>query len=443
MRKRTDKEIRTEILAAASAGATKTEIMFRAFLTHNQFYSYLASLMASDLIRYQKVQGLYRTSEIGLEYLGTQASYPANRSSSSKVLVIGLGQLGLPVAKYIKDRGGFDTYGYDISTKAMDRAQKIAGIKRIGDNNNNNYDRNTSIAYDFSQFDVFIICVSTHKPDDMFSPQIDGLLSIVEKISKEAKNGALVSIESTIPKGTSKKVFEMLNHRLHVAHAPHRWYALEQEEHGVNQLRVLGGVCQCCLDVAMEFYDGRVRINGEIKGQAYGIEIESEKKGNLDNSNNNNNNKDKDKENGENNNYIVVDEEEQLQQQHNTVNPHKKSLDIRMHAVPQIEIAEITKIAENAHRYLQIAFAEDLYLYCQANNINFAELRDALNTKWNVNILEPRDGIGGHCLPKDTKMFLQSSKSIRSKILASAIEVDEDYRRYRQTRDEFNKISLA
>ena len=373
-----------------------------------------------------------------------------------------MGQLGLPVAKYIKDRGGFDTYGYDISTKAMDRAQKIAGIKRIGDsnnnnnsarnngnsasvsvsssssnnnNNNNNYDGNTSVAYDFSQFDVFIICVSTHKPDDMFSPQIDGLLSIVEKISKEAKNGALVSIESTIPKGTSKKVFEMLNHRLHVAHAPHRWYALEQEEHGVNQLRVLGGVCQCCLDVAMEFYDGRVRINGEIKGQAYGIEIESEKKGNLDNNNNNN----KDKENSENNNYydIVIDEDEerlQLQQQQATINPHKKSLDIRMHAVPQIEIAEITKIAENAHRYLQIAFAEDLYLYCQANNINFAELRDALNTKWNVNILEPRDGIGGHCLPKDTKMFLQSSKSIRSKILASAIEVDEDYRRYRQTR---------
>ena len=233
-----------------------------------------------------------------------------NTNRHLKVLVIGLGQLGLPVAKYIKDRGGFDTYGYDISTKAMDRAQKIAGIKRIGDsnnnnnstgnngssasvsvsssnnnNNNNNYDGNTSVAYDFSEFDVFIICVSTHKPDDMFSPQIDGLLSIVEKISKEAKNGALVSIESTIPKGTSKKVFEMLNHRLHVAHAPHRWYALEQEEHGVNQLRVLGGVCQCCLDVAMQFYDGRVRINGEIEGQAYGIEIESGKEGNRDNNN--------------------------------------------------------------------------------------------------------------------------------------------------------------
>jgi UDP-N-acetyl-D-mannosaminuronate dehydrogenase len=107
------------------------------------------------------------------------------------------------------------------------------------------------------------------------------------------------------------------------------------------------------------------------------------------------------------------------------------SLGIPMHPVPEIEIAELTKIIENAHRYLQIAFAEDLYLYCQANNINFAELRDSLNTKWNVNILEPREGIGGHCLPKDTKMFLNSSKSIKSKILEAATEVDNDYRRFR------------
>ena len=67
----------------------------------------------------------------------------------------------------------------------------------------------------------------------MFTPQIDGLLLIVERISQEAKNGALVYIESTIPKG----VFEILHHRFHVVHAPHRWYALEEKEHGINQLR--------------------------------------------------------------------------------------------------------------------------------------------------------------------------------------------------------------
>ena len=37
-------------------------------------------------------------------------------SQFNKVLVVGLGQLGLPVARYVKERG-FDTYGYDISPK--------------------------------------------------------------------------------------------------------------------------------------------------------------------------------------------------------------------------------------------------------------------------------------------------------------------------------------
>ena len=171
---------------------------------------------------------------------------------ADKVLIIGLGQLGLPVAKYVKEKG-FDVYGYDISQKAIQRAEKIAAIKK---------------ADNFSEFDVYIICISTHMPDDMFTPQIDGLLSIVqEKIAKEAKNGALVSIESTIPRGTSKKVFEMLNHRLHVAHIPHRWYALEEKEHGVNQLRVVGGVCDCCLKAAVQFY-GQINVSNNINNDS-------------------------------------------------------------------------------------------------------------------------------------------------------------------------------
>ncbi len=248
----------------------------------------------------------------------------------------------------------------------MEMAQNTAAIEK---------------AVNFGEFDVFILCVSTHKKDDMFSPQIDGLLSVVEKISIEAKSGALVSIESTIPKGTSKKVFEMLSHRLHVVHAPHRWYALEEKVHGVNQLRVIGGVCDCCIDAGMQFYDGF--NNGRFDGHSY------------------------------------------------SSSSSLKSLGIPMHPVSHIEIAELTKVVENAHRYLQIAFAEELSLYCQANNMNFRELRDALNSKWNVEILEPREGIGGHCLPKDTKMFLQSSNRGISKILTAAMDVDENYKRFR------------
>ena len=293
----------------------------------------------------------------------------------NKVLVIGLGQLGLPVAKYVKQRG-FETYGYDMNPQRMKQAEENFGIKSIEQ---------------FDDIDVFILCVSTHDPNDEYTPHVDGLFELARKISKEAKNGSLVSIESTVPKGTSKKIFEILNHRLHVAHVPHRWYALEEEIHGVNQVRVIGGVSDCCLKTALQFYD---RNNEALE---------------FNDSTNN-------EDTSGNAQTTAVD------------------LGIPMHPVSEIEIAELTKIIENADRYLQIAFSEDLYLYCQANNVNFAELRDSLNTKWNVEILEPRDGVGGHCLPKDTKMFLQSSKSIKSKILMSAMDVDKDYRRFRELR---------
>lgn len=295
--------------------------------------------------------------------LDDQLIVQGSQNLFNKVIIIGLGQLGLPVAKYVRERG-FETYGYDISTEAMKRAEKTAAIKMVSDFGESNYRHD---------FDVYILSVSTHKPDDIFSPQTDGLLTVVNRISKRAKKGALLSIESTVPLGTTRKIYEMLDHRLHVVHAPHRWYALEEEYHGVNQPRVIGGICDCCIKTGLEFYGGRGGT------------------------------------------------------------PADKCLGIPMHPVSKVEIAELTKVVENSHRYLQIAFAEELYLYCQGNNISFPELRGALNTKWNVDILEPREGIGGHCLPKDTKMFLESSQSIRSKILPAAMQIDYDYRKYLQS----------
>ena len=308
----------------------------------------------------------------------TKRMYNYNyKNDYNKVVIIGLGQLGLPVAKYVKEHG-FDTYGYDINQKTMQSAETNYGIKQ---------------ATSFSDFDVLIICVSTHRPDDMFTPQVDGLMSVVEKISREAKTGALISIESTIPKGTSKRVFEKVDHRLHVVHAPHRWYALEEEIHGVNQLRIVGGVSNCCLQHGLNFYDGREVIPQQS------TETSSTSTSTTTTA---------------------------------ATNHGIKSLSIPMHPVSSIEVAELTKIVENAHRYLQIAFAEELYLYCKSNSISFSELRESLNTKWNVEVLEPRDGIGGHCLPKDTKMFINSSNTIKSKILQASIEVDEDYTNFRR-----------
>ena len=406
MDSRTADETIASILHAAIGGVTKTTIMYKSFITYDQLNEYLSLLVEKGLISYQEGEKLYRTTGKGINFV--QANKKPNEFN--KILIVGLGQLGLPVAKYVKEKGFDDVYGYDISPKAIDRAEKTAGIKK---------------ATDFSDFDVYIVCVSTHKPEDMFSPYIEGLLSVVDRISKEAKrDGALVSIESTIPRGTSSKVLEILGHRLHVAHAPHRWYALEEKEHGVNQLRVVGGVYDCCLEAAMQFYNGN---SSSCVGS--GSNSDDSRSSICTGNNSNSNNQDDDEENNNNSNTNT------------TIT--RRSLGIPMHPVSKIDIAEMTKTIENAHRYLQIAFAEDLYLYCQANNINFSELRDALNTKWNVNVLEPREGIGGHCLPKDTRMFLQSSKSIKSKILTAAVEVDQDYRRYRQGRGSKSILSQS
>ena len=131
------------------------------------------------------------------------------------------------------------------------------------------------------------------------------------------------------------------------------------------------------------------------------------------------------------NNYrISTDPVKENKDNYDEMALRQQGLAIPMHPVSSVEVAELTKIVENAHRYLQIAFAEELYLYCKSNGISFSELRESLNTKWNVEVLEPRDGIGGHCLPKDTKMFINSSNTIKSKILQAAMEIDEEYKKF-------------
>ena len=162
----TDQTIKS-ILNAAINGVTKTSMMYKAFVSFDQLNEYISLLIEKGLIEYMEGTRLYRTTEKGISFL----EHGEDSAETNKVLVIGLGQLGLPVAKYIKEKGFDNVYGYDISSVAMDRAEKTAGIK---------------VANDFSDFDVYILCVSTHKPDDIFTPHIEGLLSIVDRISKEA-----------------------------------------------------------------------------------------------------------------------------------------------------------------------------------------------------------------------------------------------------------------
>jgi nucleotide sugar dehydrogenase len=99
-----------------------------------------------------------------------------------------------------------------------------------------------------------------------------------------------------------------------------------------------------------------------------------------------------------------------------------------LHVVSSVEVAETCKIAENAYRYVQIAFAEELRMACKEIGLSFDKVREACNTKWNIEILEARDGISGHCLPKDIR-YLASLTGFNT-LMKNALAVDKQYREW-------------
>ncbi|MCW4006480.1 MAG: NAD(P)-binding domain-containing protein [Candidatus Bathyarchaeota archaeon] len=264
---------------------------------------------------------------------------------SSKVCVIGLGQVGFPVADYAYKKG-LEVCGYDINPATAEKAMQTGGFKA------------TTQWETIPPADVYIVCVTTSQTDQ--GPDLTPVFEVCKKIAQKAPSNALISIESTIIPGTSKKIYEtILQKRVGLVHAPHRYWADQADKYGVNQLRVIGAVNTQSLQTGLKFY--------------------------------------------------------------------QDTLGIPMHTCNTAEVAEMCKITENSHRYLQIAFAEDLKMLCSQIGMSFEELRAACNTKWNVDIPEARDGIGRHCLPKDIKYVTSLAPST---MLQSAMQVDKQYREW-------------
>ena len=63
--------------------------------------------------------------------------------------------------------------------------------------------------------------------------------------------------------------------------------------------------------------------------------------------------------------------------------------------------AELVKLAENAFRDVNIAFANELSMIAEVNDINPWELIALANRHPRVNILQPGPGVGGHCIAVD------------------------------------------
>ena len=64
--------------------------------------------------------------------------------------------------------------------------------------------------------------------------------------------------------------------------------------------------------------------------------------------------------------------------------------------------AEMAKVVENAYRDVNIAFANEVALACERMGVNAYEVRGLINARPDRNMHIPGAGVGGHCLPKDS-----------------------------------------
>ncbi|HZI70736.1 MAG TPA: winged helix-turn-helix domain-containing protein [Nitrososphaeraceae archaeon] len=70
MKNRSKTDIVGLILEVANGGgATKTKIMYKAFLSYAQLKEYLTILMESNLLEYEEGRQIYRTTEKGMRFL--------------------------------------------------------------------------------------------------------------------------------------------------------------------------------------------------------------------------------------------------------------------------------------------------------------------------------------------------------------------------------------
>jgi predicted transcriptional regulator len=69
MKYRSRTEIVGNILDAANGGATKTKIMYKAFLSYGQLKEYLSVLIENNLLEYLDGTHKFKTTEKGLNFL--------------------------------------------------------------------------------------------------------------------------------------------------------------------------------------------------------------------------------------------------------------------------------------------------------------------------------------------------------------------------------------
>ncbi|WP_213979794.1 UDP-N-acetyl-D-mannosamine dehydrogenase [Sphingomonas sp. dw_22] len=292
--------------------------------------------------------------------------------SELKVVVLGLGYIGLPTAAVIA-RTGAKVLGIDVHENVVDTVNSgkvhieeidldglVSGVVARG---------NLRASLEIEPADVFVIAVPTPFGEN-HAPDIGYVLKAATSIAVVLKAGDVVVLESTSPVGTTEKVAELLT-RLRpdlkipghctgspdvaIAYCPERVLPGRILVELIDNDRVIGGVTPRCARKALQFY--RRFVRGAC-------------------------------------------------------------------VTTSAKAAEMTKLTENAFRDVNIAFANELSMIAEGMDIDVWEVIRLANRHPRVNILSPGPGVGGHCIAVDP-WFLVAADREHTPLIRTAREVND------------------
>lgn len=287
---------------------------------------------------------------------------------SQKIIVMGLGYIGLPTASMLATKGhqvlGVDTNESAVATINSGRIHIIEPdldiLVRSAVNSGN-----LKASLTPEEGDTFIIAVPTPfkvVDGNPKQPDLGYVESATRAIVPFLRPGNLVILESTSPVGTTELIYKIivqmrpeLEGKVHAAHCPERVLPGHILRELVDNDRIIGGLTKAANEQAKELY--KSFCNGAI---------------------------------------LLTDS----------------------------KTAELSKLVENSFRDVNIAFANELSVICDHLGINVWETIALANRHPRVNILQPGPGVGGHCIAVDP-WFIVSSAPEQARLIRTAREVND------------------
>ncbi|MUT67931.1 nucleotide sugar dehydrogenase [Paenibacillus sp. NEAU-GSW1] len=282
----------------------------------------------------------------------TAISSAANspRAEKSKVGIIGLGFVGLPLAMAFVKKG-FTVVGVDLDPSKINAINE--GKSYIQDIADGVLDAagesgRWSVSTEYTALlgsDAIVICLPTPLSAS-HGPDLSYLTDACHRLYPLLQPGQLVIVESSTYPGTTREVVKPLLEKgglragedLYIAYSPERIDPGNRNASLLSIPKVVSGVTAQCLAHVQQLYE---------------------------------------------------------------------QLFDKVVAVSSTEAAETTKLLENSYRFINIAFINEFTEICEKLSLNVWEVIEAASSKpYGFSPFYPGPGIGGHCIPIDP-LYLQ------------------------------------